>query len=154
MPAGAQGAELMVRLEPAELRKIVADLKALEDGKVLVAGLRRNLRKAAEPVRAQVRSNASWSTRIPSAVVIGTSFTARRTGVFIAVNSKKAPEARPLENKGRNSMFRHPLFGNRNRWVYQPARPFFFQSTGRFVPAVEMAVAEAVDEAARAAGFR
>ena len=145
--------ELEVTFDPAEVRQLVKDLKQLEDGKLITAELRRRLKAAAQPILRQVKANASWSSRIPGAVGIGTAFTAKRTGVFIKVNSKRAPHGRPLENNARPGHFRHPVFG-RDVWVSQPSRPFFFNETDKAMPDVERAAAEAVEEAARSAGFR
>ena len=151
MPRGK--APLDVRVDPGDLRALMKALKEMEGGKPLATALRKGLRKAAEPIKQQVQGNASWSSRIPGAVSIGTAFSAKRTGVFLRVNAKKAPHARPLENNGQAGTFRHPVFG-RNVWVAQRARPFFFPETLRHMPEVEKAAAEAIDEAAKAAGFR
>lgn len=154
MPAGRAAVPVEVRFDPDEVRALVRDLKQLEGGKQITAALRKNLKAAADPIKRQVRGNASWSTRIPAAVAIGTAFTTKRTGIFIRVNAKKAPHARPFENSGRPGSFRHPVFGNREVWVQQQARPFFFNETASHMPQVEQAAADAVDEAAKAAGFR
>lgn len=142
-----------VRLDPGDLRSLMKALKEMEGGKPLANALRKNLRKAADPVKARVQANASWSSRIPGAVSIGTSFSAKKTGIFIRVNASKAPHARPLENDGKQGVFRHPVFGSKT-WVSQRARPFFFPEAARHMPEVEKAVLEAVEEAAKAAGFR
>lgn len=148
-----RGGPVEVRIDPGDLRALMRDLKALEGGKPIAAAMRKGLRKAADPIKRQVQSNASWSSRIPGAVSIGTAFSARRTGVFLRVNSKKAPHARAFENSGRAGTFRHPVIG-RDVWVSQAARPFFFAETQRHMPDVEKAAAEAVEQAARSAGFR
>lgn len=142
-----------VRFDASETRALVKDLRKLEGGKQITAALRKNLKAAAEPIKGQVKSNASWSSRIPGAVSVGTSFTSRRTGVFIKVNSKRAPHARPYENGGKAGSFRHRVFG-RDVWVSERARPFLFQTAQRRMPDVEEAAGKAVQEAARAAGFR
>lgn len=131
------------------------DLKRLQDGKDLRKALRRNLRRTAEPIKRRVQANASWSRRIPGAVKITTSLTARHPAVGIKVDSKKAPHARPLErgSKGRRTVNRHPVFGNREVWVDQPTRPFFFGATNGAMPDVERAAIDAVNEAAKKAGF-
>lgn len=154
MPASRAASPVEVTFDPAEVRQLVRDLRELEGGRAITAALRKNLRAAADPIKAQVQANASWSSRIPSAVAIGTAFSAKRTGVFVRVNSKKAPHARPLENSGQAGTFRHPVFGNTDTWVAQQARPFFFDQAERNLPQVERAAAAAVDEAARTAGFR
>ncbi len=76
------------------------------------------------------------------------------------VSRKRAPHARPIENSGRAGTFQHPVFGRTRRrgsryvTATQPARPFFFNEMDRHLPAVEKAALTAIDEAARAAGFR
>lgn len=152
MPPGSRR-PLDVQVDPGDLRALMRDLKELEGGKPIAAALRKGLRKAADPIKRQVQGNASWSSRIPGAVSIGTAFSARRTGVFLRVNAAKAPHARAYENDGKPGTFRHPVFGS-NTWVAQAARPFFFAETQRHLPEVEQAAATAVDEAARSAGFR
>lgn len=154
MPRGAKAGGVELRFDPGEVRKLVADLKELEGGKQIIAALRKNLRAAADPVKRQVQANAGWSSRIPAAVAVGTAFSKNRTGVFIRVNRNKAPHARPLENFGAAGTFRHPVFGNTDVWVAQQARPFFFNETEQHIDDVERAAGDAVDEAAKAAGFR
>lgn len=145
-----------IDVDPQELRKLAADLKELAGGKKLVAALRKNLRAAAGPAADQVRRNASWSSRIPGAVGVQPRFTSKNPGVSVVVNARKAPHARPLESgSARNrGTVRHPVFGSRENWVSQPTRPFFFNQLEQHMPAVEKAVLDAMDEAARSAGFR
>lgn len=145
--------QLDVVIDPQDLRGLMTALKQLEDGKALSAALRKGLRNAADPIKRQVQANASWSSRIPAAVAVGTAFSKKRTGVFLRVNSKKAPHARPMENDGSAGTFRHPVYG-RDVWVTQQARPFFFAETEQHMPKVEQAALAAVDEAARQAGFK
>jgi hypothetical protein len=122
--------------------------------KTLVAELRRALKQAAEPVRRQVQANAAiFSRRIPRAVTIGTAFSAKRTGIFIRVNAKRAPHGRPLENDGNGGTFRHPVFGH-DRWVTQAARPFFYRGAEEHFDDVEKTVIEVMDTVAKKAGFR
>jgi hypothetical protein len=149
-----------LKVDAQELGKLGRDLKVLEGGKKQVAALRRNLKAAAEPAAAQVRRNAAWSLRIPGAVGVRANFTSKRPGVSIFVSRTKAPHARPLENSGKGGTFQHPVFGRTRRGgrryvtATQPARPFFFNQLERHMPKVEAAVLGAMDEAARAAGFR
>jgi len=134
------------------LRQLVADLKEMEGGKKQVTALRKTLKAAADPMAAQVKSNASWSKRIPGAVGVQVRFTAKRVGVSIFVSRKKAPHARPIENDGKTGTFTHPVFGKGK--AKQTARPFFFNQLAQHMPQVEQAVGKAIDEAAQAAGFR
>lgn len=112
----------------ADILKLVADFRKIPPD--LKRELRPALRKAAQPVLAEARARASWSTRIPGATSIGTGLTARRVGVSIRVSARKAPHARPYEHGGRQGTFRHPVFPDPTRtrgewnWVAQRARPF------------------------------
>lgn len=146
-------AAFRVSVDEGELRQLVADLKELEGGKKMVSALRKNLKAAADPMKRQVQDNASWSTRIPGAVGVQVRFTAKRVGVSVFVGRKKAPHARPIENSGKPGTFKHPVFGT-SAVVAQPARPFFFAEMEKHMPEVEKACAEAVEDAAKAAGFR
>lgn len=141
-----------IEVDQATLRKLVADLKQLEDGKKQLAALRRTLKAAAEPMAAQVRANASWSKKIPGAVGVQVRFSAKRVGVSVFVSRTKAPGARPMENYGNAGTFKHPVFGKGS--VEQPARPFFFKELEGKMAEVEKATTEAIDEAIRASGFR
>lgn len=115
--------------------------------------LRRELRKAAGPLLREIRSNASWSTRIPRATRISTRFSRRNPGVTIRTSARSAPHARPYENLGRPGTFRHMVFGHRDRWVTEPARPFFFPAVQRHRGNVRKATLTAIQDAARQNGY-
>lgn len=53
---------------------------------------------------------------------------ANNKGVQIKAGGAKAPHAAPFENEGKSGTFRHPVFGNRNVWVSQPAHPYLLPS--------------------------
>ena len=145
---------LAVHVDTAELRKLYVDLKGVEGN--LRVELRRGIKKAADPLAQRVRANAGWSSRIPGAVKVKPSFTARGAGVSIVVDAKAAPEGAPLENKGRGGTFRHPVYGNRDVWATQTARPFFWAavSSSGAVSAVEQVIVQVMDAVAVKAGFR
>lgn len=91
--------------------------------------LRPAMRRAGEELRGDMRKRASYSSRIPSAIRMTTSFSARGGGVKFRVDARRAPHARVLERgnmRGRATHFRHPVFGDKETWVTQPTRPFFF----------------------------
>ncbi len=96
--------------------------------------LRPAMRTAGEIVRRDMRRRASYSSRIPGAIAMTTSFSAKKGGVTFRVNAKRAPHARVFERGnlgGRHSTFRHPVFArseNRSDWTWatQKTRPFFF----------------------------
>jgi hypothetical protein len=108
------------------------------------------LRVAVQPVAADAQSRASYSTRIPQTVKV------RVTGggnVKIVAGGVNAPDAAPLENKGQPGTFRHPVFGNREVWVDQPARPFLGPAVEahkvEVAAKLEAAVTEAIESALR-----
>lgn len=96
--------------------------------------LRPAMRNVGETIRRDMQHRASYSSRIPGAIRMTTSFSAKSGGVKFRVDAKKAPHARALERgnlSGRHSTFRHPVFArssNRADWVWttQATRPFFF----------------------------
>lgn len=146
------GRGLDVKVDPQDLIKLMRDLKALEDGKPQAAALRKNVKAAGDSIAGDVKSGYSWSSRGPGAVSVGASFAKKGASVFIKVNSRKAPHLRPFENLGNPGVFRHRVFGT-DTWVAQQARPTIFPRTERRMDDVERVVAEAMYEAAKAAGF-
>lgn len=90
--------------------------------------IRRAVQSAAADFVSDVKADASWSSRIPGAVRVKTSFAKAGAGVRVYVDSKRAPHARPYEglsDGGNRGSFRHPVYGNRDVWVSQATRPFF-----------------------------
>lgn len=126
----------------AELQRIIDDLGAIS------ADLKRELRPAikegAQPMLQGIRRNASWSSRIPRATRLSTSFSGRGAGpgVSIITDAAKAPHARVYENDGNAGSFRAPLFGDLGKWYPHAARPFFAPGVRQF----GAAVVEAVDK--------
>lgn len=140
-----------VGFDVADLSKLANDLKSID--KDLRKDLMKRIRQAAEPVRQAVQAEASWSRRIPAAVRIRTSYAARGASVTVFVDAKKAPEARPLNNHDRSGTFRHPVFGNRDNWVAQPARPFLDRGARNAEGSVAREVEKVYDDVKRRAGF-
>lgn len=136
-----------------ELDRLIADLGKLP--KELGRQLRPALRKAAQPILRDAKSRASWSSRIPGAISMKTSLSAKRPGVRLVTDSRAAPHARPYEfGSGRNRNLRHPVFGHRERWVEQSTRPFFFPAVEAGLSGVLEETNAAVIAAARANGFK
>ena len=128
---------VVLHVQSTDLRKLFLELKAMEGS--LQVELRRGVREAAIPAVQSVKRASAWSSRIPDAVKAQPFFTAKRAGVRIIVDARKAPEGRPLEHGGQSGDFRHPVFGHKDRWVPQAARPFFYASVERSVE-VEIAM--------------
>jgi hypothetical protein len=137
-------------IDRGQLQALIRDLGAIPPD--LKRELRPGLRKAAQPALTRIRSNASWSSRIPGATKLSTSF-GNRPGVTIRIDSKAAPHARPIEHDGEPGTFRHPVYGNREVWRPQQARPFFYRGVEATADQIRNAVADLVDGAARRHGF-
>lgn len=129
----------MTHVDMSDLKRFAAKLKV--EAPELVKDFQQGLAAAGEIVAAKARSNASFSSRIPASIKV------RRRGsrVKIQAGSSLAPHAAPLENHGRPGTFRHPVFGDREVWVSQPARPFLTPAAEDSVEAVEAAVLSLVD---------
>lgn len=141
---------IVVRVQSNDLRKLFFELKAMEGN--LQVELRRGIREAATPMARAVQANSAWSSRIPGAVSVKPSFTAKRASVRIVVDAGKAPEGRVLEHGGVAGTFKHPVWGHRDRWVAQPAKPFFYHSLERSGEA-EIAMRAVMTRVAAKAGF-
>ena len=114
------------------------------------AETRGRIRAVAEVVADGGRSNAeAFSTRIPGTVrVVGAGLS-----VKVIAGGDAAPDAAPLENKGREGTFRHPVFGDRQKWVEQQARPFLAPALDERREMVEQEIeAAAVDAVRRVVG--
>lgn len=135
----------------SELQALVKDL-----GKVppeLRKALRPALKKAAEPMLADAKRRASYSTRIPKAIRIAVSYSKKKAGVRLVVNAKRAPHARPLENLGQRGTFRHPVPGNGDIWTAQQAKPFLFPAVFAHAEVVSKRIDATVEQVAKDLGF-
>jgi hypothetical protein len=133
----------------AQLQALIRDLGAIPPD--VDRGMRQGIRRAAQPALQRIRQNASWSRRIPAATRLSTSNV--RAGVTIRVNANQAPHARPYENNGSPSTFRHPVYGNREVWVSQAARPFFYRGIEATADQIRDAIGDVVTDAAKRHGF-
>lgn len=135
-----------LRIDASDLADFGADCKAA--GKVLEREFNKQLIASGEIVARKARQNASFSTRIPATIKT------RRRGTRIRVISggDKAPHAAPLEHHGQPGSFRHPVFGNYDNWVSQPAHPFLTPAAEESIDDVVTAVLRAVVVTAAAMG--
>lgn len=134
------------------MRRLIDDIGKIP--KDLKVRLRPGLREVGQIVRDQARFNASFSKKIPPATRVGVGFTKRNPGVSVQVNKNRAPNARPLENRGQQGLIRHPVFGHRDRrWAEQPAHPFLAKALAEKAPEAERKIAEVFDKVSRDAGF-
>ncbi|WP_182112890.1 HK97 gp10 family phage protein [Actinotalea sp. JY-7876] len=137
----------------ADLTKLASDLNRLPAN--LRRAVRPKVREAGGETLRVAQANARWSSRIPAALSLRTSFGARAAGATVVASTAIAPHARVYEGMVHDS-FRHPVFARAGRgaeWVSQAARPYVrpaAKATGqRFVEATNTAI----DEALTASGF-
>lgn len=116
--------------------------------------LRPVMRREGQPILAEARRRASWSTRIPSATRLSVSFSRRRAGLHIQVDRRRAPHARTWEDLLGRGQARWPVFGNREVWAGTRPRPFLERAVYARGQVVVAAINRAVDQTARDAGFR
>lgn len=134
-----------------ELRAFIRDNDKLP--KDVRRDLRIGLRAAAQKPLLAAKENAAWSTRIPGAIRLSVSISARSAGVAIKVNKKIAPHGRPLEHKGRLGDFRHPVYGQGPReswtWAENRARPFLWPAAEPWLKGTDEDIGKVVDKVAR-----
>lgn len=132
-----------VSIDTSSFHKFARDLKRAEPQ--LAKKLRTNLKAAGELVAQDACQRAGFSSRIPQNIKVGVA--GNKIRVYVPAN--KAPEAKPLEHGGRGGKFRHPVYGNRENWVAQDARPFLRPALLARRALVIVAAKKAVDDALR-----
>ncbi|SCL31954.1 hypothetical protein GA0070616_4363 [Micromonospora nigra] len=131
--------------------RVVVDLRQIP--RDVRRDLRPALKAVGERVAQDARGRASWSSRIPRAIKVKVLYGRGAQGVVITVNRKKAPHARPYEGITGSNVFRHPFFGNRDRWYAQRTRPFLEPAAQAKRAAVREEIVKVVEAAARRHGF-
>ncbi|HWU24076.1 MAG TPA: hypothetical protein VN088_21250 [Nocardioides sp.] len=145
-----------------DLKRIATELRVMGD-KQLKAEFRKELRKAARPMVPAVKqairaipSKRSYSAdglrgTMSSAVKLQVKTAGKQTGVRLRVDGRKMPahmKSLPSMVEGKKR-WRHPVFGNKEVWVTQDARPYFYQTVNRLGPATRLNVAKAAEHVAR-----
>lgn len=93
---------------------------------------RATVRHWAEVFTAESVAAAAFSSHIPGSFrIVGMG-----DNVVVYAGGESAPSAAPIENEGKRGTFRHPVFGNRDVWVSQRARPFFGPAFNRVTAAL------------------
>lgn len=146
------GGGVEVKVDAKDLSKLYADLKGVEGN--LRVELRRGIKSAAAPMVSAAKDASGFSSRIPGSVTVKASFAARGAAVRLEAGGAKAPEAAPLNARGKHGTFRHPAFGNREVWVNQEARPFWGDSIQAHTNDAQTAILRVMDTVAQKAGFK
>jgi len=140
-----------------QLRKLAADLAAAGDGgRRFRARLRRNVVAATAPIEQEARQG--WSgygalgADLSAAVGTRVQSSTRVVGVSVRIRGSRMPQGKeslPPLTEGLRA-WRHPLFGNKEHWYSQAARPELGPAVKRDLPHVQAGVIAAVEETAAA----
>ncbi|WP_433252859.1 hypothetical protein ACQPYK_08560 [Streptosporangium sp. CA-135522] len=153
-----------------KLRKAIRDAArpAVADAKTAITTLKvtgsrgggtkqradQHLQRAKDPTNeraiARARARAGLRRTIAAAIKTDIRDGGRRAGVRIVVDASKLPaDQKTLPRRMNNRKgWRHPLFGNRDRWYAQRGRPWFEPSISRHVNKVRTTILAAMDEIA------
>lgn len=127
-------------VEQDDLRRLVAALSELSDGKALRRELAKNLRDAVRPVVPEIQrglmavhsvghGDGSLRSTVAKGVTVAARLTQRSTGATIKV--KRTPGLRGFSTAGRllnrSGGWRHPVFGM-DVWVAQKGNPGYFNN--------------------------
>lgn len=141
-----------VSVDYDSLRLAVGELGQMTP--VMRSELRRGLRLVGASTLSSAKGHASWSTRIPGAITLRVSTSSRSAGIYLRVDSAKAPHARPFEGlSSRTGFFRHPVFGDTDVWVAQRERRFLLPAVLENRAGALRAAEDAITAAARAGRF-
>lgn len=161
-----------LRVDSQDFHRVL--LAAKEFDKRFYANLRAALRDAAEPMVADMKANIRaipsqgkyrWGMR--EAMVKGTRasiVTGGKTGARAGIRIQSKPKPVTYTTRGgakvhdfpiaafnaRRGVFRHPVFGNREKWSEQQGRPWFGAVVYQHQEDVRRRIAEALSDAAKA----
>lgn len=139
--ASPRGGGVTVR-DSGDLRRIARELRAMDD-KEVKKRFSKELRAAAKPlvpvVRSAIRqipSSRPYTAdglrgRMSKAVRTQVKTSGKQAGVAIRVDGRKMPNKQgslPAYMEGTKPRWRHPVYGNRDVWRQQPAKPFFYKA--------------------------
>lgn len=153
------------------LDALVRAIRAEEDGKQLRKDLAKNMREALKPGAAEAKSSimamssaglrtgpalrSSIARKIRLEVKLGGRWSGARVKAFKTKNIRAFPNAPKRTN--RSGGWRHPVFGNRDRWVTQQGKIDWFDDAfkgreGVYKEAVEKAMEDMARRIANRAG--
>ncbi len=134
-------------IDTTSLKKLVRDLELSEPGIVKETNVA--LREGAAIVALKAKGLASWSSTIPGSVRVAGA--GART--VVKAGGDGARHAAAYEHRGSPGVFRHPVYGNRNVWVDQRARPFLGPALASSEPEVVEVVVRRLDVMFRSHGL-
>ncbi|MBC3989331.1 hypothetical protein H8N00_10650 [Streptomyces sp. AC563] len=159
-------------LGTGQLVNLSRDLRAA-GGSRLKKNFARRLRRAAEPLHADLQSKVRHlpihgsgrrgrggpsPTQRPLRATIAAAIrisvrTTNRPGARVWIDrSRLPPDLRAMPNKLEEGSWRHPVFGNRKRWVWQYAQPWWDVTVRRHQPRMTAEVERVLDDVQRQLG--
>ena len=151
--AKTQDVRIGVHVNAAGLDKVWRDLKEVSAGaeKELIA----ELKQIATVVKIDAQSRiGNISPRIMrSTRVVSRAGRRAHVAVSVVAGGAKAPHARAFENRGREGDFRHPVFGDREKWVAQTAHPYLGPALRSQIDVIPRRVSEAIERVTRRYGL-
>lgn len=148
--------ELSIHLDGPELQRLLKAF-AEQDRKVMLA-TKRAIRDAAKPAAEDVKRTVlsapgSGRTGLRAGIAAGVGIRINQGGskgasVRIVATPNRLPANRaPMVKAFNQKSFRHPVFGNRFRWVRQEGRPYFGDVIYAHRGAIRTAIVRAVEQA-------
>jgi len=146
-----------------DLTRITRELRAMND-KELLKRFRKELRAAGRPlvpaVRASIRqipSSRPYSAnglrgQMSRATGLQVKTTGRQASAVIRVDGRKMPPragAVAAYMEGSRPRWRHPVYGDRDNWVPQPAHPYFYKVMRAGGPRARLAVNRVIDQVSK-----
>jgi hypothetical protein len=143
------GGLVRAEFDPSSFRDFMASVKAFDPK--LARALRKKLRKAGEETVTDMKGvvgsgdlRGGISGGIRTAVATGKS----RQGVSIeSTGNKLGPQRKGMHRAWNKGSFRHPVYGNKNKWVHQSGNRFFGGTIRKHEDDMREAVLDALDEA-------
>ena len=135
------GGGIAIQIDGTDLTKLGGQLRRAAPASWKACQVR--LRAVGEVIAEDARGRAAFSTRIPGSIRVRS----RGASVSVIAGGPAAPDAAPYENKGVQGKFRHPLFGDREHWYDQTARPFLAPALEAHRDKAAIEILDAVHEA-------
>lgn len=165
-------AEEIIRVDSGNFSRVLAAAKTFD--KAVYAGLRKQLRAAAQPLVDDIRANirlipttgkhTRWGMRKAlaagtRAAIITGGKTGKGAGIRVMTQAKPVPYTTKTGPKlhgfpvaafnAKNGQFGHPTFGDRSKWQTQPGRPYFGSVIMGRREDIAARIAQVLEDAAR-----
>jgi hypothetical protein len=140
-----------IGLDLVEVRKLMAALEGLAPAARRAVG--RLVRPMGQDVLREATANAAaFSRRIPGSLSLQIRLAGARPGIVIRASLAVAPHARAFEGLVED-VWKHPLFGDRDWWFAQQARPYMQPAVLAAIPRAQAELTAAINEIHRRAGL-